>query len=240
MFEYWAILLIGFFSSFGHCVGMCGGFVTAYTMKLQSNQSLTIQGRWYTALPHLFYNLGRVITYSILGLLFGFAGEALKIIGDIRFFQGFLQLVAGILMILIALEIGGWIPTLFSDKMPGYHFIKKQLSQLFRKLNRQNIFFLGILNGLIPCGLVYAAGAKAASTASPLEGLLTMLFFGLGTIPAMLLIGIASNFISINVRKRIFKFAVILVGLLGFITFYKGLSNLYSPPPVHWHHLHQS
>ena len=240
MFDYGAIFLIGFFSSFGHCIGMCGGFVGAYSLKLGAGQPLHSTGFWYSLSPHLLYNLGRVITYSVLGVFFGLAGEAMKVIVDIRQFQGILQLIAGVLMIFIALEIGGWIPTTLSSNLPGYNAFKKGMSNFFQRLNRRNVFGLGLLNGLIPCGLVYAAGAKAASTGSAQAGMLTMLFFGLGTIPALVTVGLSANMVSARFRSNIFKLATILVFILGIFTVYKGFLNIQSPPhmtPSHLHHL---
>ncbi len=232
MLEYWAIFLIGFFSSFGHCIGMCGGFVVAYSLKLNTAQPLRVPQLLHTLSPHLLYNFGRIITYSLLGYLFGLAGEVMRVVVGLHRFQGVLQLVAGVLMILIALEIGGWIPATFSNNLPGYGAFKKVMGKFFQRLNRRNVFLLGLLNGLIPCGLVYAAGAKAASTGSANAGMLTMLFFGLGTLPAMLAVGISANMVSAKFRSNVFKIATVLVFILGVFTVYRGYTNYTTPFPA--------
>ncbi len=232
MLEYWAIFLIGFFSSFGHCIGMCGGFVVAYSLKLNSGHSARFHQLFHTLSPHLLYNLGRIFTYSMLGIIFGLVGEVTRVVVGMHKFQGVLQLVAGVLMIVIALEIGGWTPTHFSNNLPGYGVFKKVMGKFFQRLNRRNVFTLGLLNGLIPCGLVYAAGAKAASTGSIKEGMLTMLFFGLGTLPAMFAVGLSANMVSANFRSRVFKVATVLVFILGLFTVYRGYTHYITPLPA--------
>lgn len=232
MLEYWAIFLIGFFSSFGHCIGMCGGFVVAYSLKLNTGRPLPVTQLFHALSPHLLYNSGRILTYSLLGFLFGLAGEVMRVVVGMHRFQGVLQLVAGVLMILIALEIGGWIPANFSNNLPGYGVFKKMMGKFFQRLNRRNVFVLGLLNGLIPCGLVYAAGAKAASTGSPHAGMLTMLFFGLGTLPAMAAVGLSANMVSANFRSKVFKIATVLVFVLGVFTVYRGYTNYTTPLPA--------
>lgn len=219
---------------------MCGGFVTAYTLKINQNtpnQSPSILERFT---PHLLYNIGRVFTYTVLGAVFGLIGETLGVIAKLHQFQAILQVVAGALMFLIALEMANWLPSGFSGKFPGYPQFKKLAGILFKRVNKRNILGLGAVLGLIPCGLVYAAGAKAASTGNITAGMLTMLFFGLGTFPALFAVGLGANAVSVNFRSRVFKIATILVLILGVITIYRGTVMVAQPPALHQHSAHQT
>jgi sulfite exporter TauE/SafE len=98
--ELLAIFLVGFLGGFGHCIGMCGGFVMTYSLKIQETDR-TAPSKWQTIYPHLLYNSGRVLTYVILGEIFGFLGSSLGVIFALRDIQGVLQLVAGIVMVIM-------------------------------------------------------------------------------------------------------------------------------------------
>ncbi len=197
-----------------------------YTLKIRENDLRTASSRWRQISPHLLYNSGRILTYAILGEIFGFLGGTLGVIFAIRDLQGILQLLAGLVMILIGLELAGWLPGIGPDSFPGSRLFKKIVSTLFRSVSRRNIFVLGLILGLIPCGLVYVAGAKAAATQSIVGGALTMLFFGLGTFPAMMLTGLTVDLISNKLRHRLYRLAAVLVIALAFITILRGIDSL--------------
>jgi len=225
-FEYIAVFLIGFLGGFSHCIGMCGGFVMTYTLKIRENDPTSTPGRWQKITPHLLYNGGRIVTYTVLGEIFGFLGGTLGVIFAIRDLQGILQLGAGLVMILIGLDLSGWLTGLGPDSFPGTRLFKKIVTVLFQSVNRNNIFVLGLILGLIPCGLVYVAGAKAAATQSIIGGGLTMLFFGLGTLPAMIITGLTVDLISDKLRHRLYRLASILVIALAIITILRGIDSL--------------
>jgi len=225
-FDYIAVFLIGFFGGFSHCIGMCGGFVMTYSLKIRENDIMPTPTRWQKVSPHLLYNSGRVLTYTVLGEIFGLAGSTLGVIFAIRDLQGVLQLLAGVLMVLIGLDLAGRLSIFGSGEYPGIKLFKKIATLLFRSVNRRNVFVLGLVLGLIPCGLVYVAGAKAAATRSITGGALTMLFFGLGTFPAMLITGFAADLVSQNLRTRLYRVAAVLVILLAVITILRGIDNL--------------
>ncbi len=219
------IFLIGLFSSFGHCVGMCGGFVTAYTLKINAASPAVEPGFFARIRPHLLYNLGRVLTYMFLGALFGFIGETMHLVAEMRPYQGLLQAVAGIVMMIIGLDMGGWLPAALRRGFPEYGAFKTLTSGLFRRVRKNNPLGLGLAMGFIPCGLVYAAGAKAAAAGGVLPGMLTMLFFGLGTFPALLAVGMSAGAVSANVRSKVFAFATVLVIAFGLLTAYRGIHH---------------
>lgn len=189
-----------------HCMGMCGGLIAACGIRFGGGLSFSLS-----------YNAGRILSYSLLGLLMGLLGKALIAAGVFGKFQGIMPVIAGSLMMLIGLDLLGVIPKrlkvitsgLFpkglSDRLIGKHLGKSQAAP----------FVLGILNGLIPCGLLYAVGVKAAATADPVRGILTMAAFGAGTLPAMML---ASAFSGVAGRSRSgvwLKASYSLIVLLG-------------------------
>jgi sulfite exporter TauE/SafE len=224
--EFVTLFLIGFLGGFSHCIGMCGGIVLTYTLKIEENDPLIKPSRWQLIKPHFLYNMGRIITYTFLGEIFGLIGGTLGIIFAIRDFQGGLQLIAGFIMLLMGIELAGLIPSLSPDTFPGINKFKQLITSLFNRVNRKNIFGLGLVLGFLPCGLVYAVGAKAAATQSFVGGMLTMLVFGLGTFPAMLITGMSAHFISNKFRRRLYRVAAIMVMILAVFTILRGIDSL--------------
>lgn len=224
--EYLTLFIIGFLGGFSHCIGMCGGFVATYTFKIAENEPISSLSIFQKIIPHLLYNSGRLLTYMILGEIFGLIGGTLGVIFAIQNLQGGLQLFAGIIMIILGLDLAGLIPNVEPDTFPGVNLFKRVIGALFDKVNRKNIFILGMVLGLIPCGLVYAVGAKAAATQSIFGGFLTMLIFGLGTFPAMLLTGLTANLISVKLRGRLYRIAAVMIILLGIFTILRGIDAL--------------
>ncbi len=228
-----AMFILGFLSSFSHCYGMCGGFVMAYSLKTDS-----LSAGFNRIIPHLLYNSGRVITYSFLGMLFGWLGGTLQNI--IQDAQSFLFILSGLFMILIGLDLAGWINLRSKSELPGMKAYKIVIGKLLSNLSSGNIFLYGLVLGFIPCGLVYIAGAQAITSESPTQGILVMMVFGLGTIPALFLLGMGAQYFNIKFRQRIIKIAAVLVMLFGLITVVKGGLKL-TDLPMPWmkHSIHQ-
>ncbi len=226
MEEYFAVFLIGILGGFSHCIGMCGGFVMTYSLKLTDNISNNNKSFWQKFFPHLLFNGGRVFTYTILGEIFGILGSTLGFILAFRNFQGGLMLFAGIIMIVMGLDFAGFLPAHKPDTFPGINKFKNLVQSLFRRVNHRNLFGLGFVLGFLPCGMVYAIGAKAAATQSIIGGGLTMLFFGLGTLPAMILTGLTAHLISNKLRNRLYKIAAILIIILGIVTVVKSFKSI--------------
>jgi sulfite exporter TauE/SafE len=224
--ELLTIFLIGFLGGFGHCIGMCGGIVLTYTMKIEANDPLPRPTVWQTLKPQLLYNLGRLTTYTLLGQIFGLIGSTIGFVLAVRDFQGLLQIVAGLVMIILGIELGGWLPGLSSDSFPGVTAFKKLMSSMFDRVNRKNIFLLGLILGLLPCGLVYAAGAKAAASQSMVGGMLIMLSFGLGTLPAMVITGLSAHLITFRLRRYLYRLAAMMVAVMGIIALLRGFHGL--------------
>lgn len=213
MFEFVAPLMLGLMGSF-HCIGMCGPIAIVLPLNGKS---------WfYRMINGLFYNLGRTITYGFMGLVFGFAGASLTLAG----FQQKVSIAMGLVMILTVV-----IPWIFGGSFsaenlgtPVFHRIRKPLARLMQRGSTGDLFLIGLLNGMLPCGLVYVALAGAVGIGHITGSVLFMVIFGLGTIPLMLLITLLGNIISKAVRNRINKWIPFVVILLGVLFILRGLN----------------
>ena len=211
--EIFAGLVIGFFGSF-HCIGMCGPIALALPVPQSSNFKF-FAGR-------IIYNLGRVLSYALMGLLFGFIGEKLIISG----FQQTLSIFLGIFILVIV-----FIPQRFRNQILAVNIIAKAITPVkaaIGSLFRQKSFFsflsIGFLNGFLPCGFVYAGLAGAVSTGNAFNGMMFMIFFGLGTVPAMFSISIFSKFIKIDLRKKLSKLTPVFAVLLALLFIMRGMN----------------
>ncbi|WP_423129149.1 sulfite exporter TauE/SafE family protein [Gaoshiqia sp. Z1-71] len=206
-------LTLGLLGSF-HCIGMCGPIAVALPLRSHSWLSKISGG--------LLYNLGRTLTYALLGILFGLLGRGIQLAG----FQQWTSILLGILMILSVL-----FPYFFRQKISignlftGYAArLISNLQQLFRKHDWSSLFLIGLLNGLLPCGLVYVAVAGAINTNQVTDGALFMALFGLGTIPMLLAVSLTGNAISAGLRSKMRKLVPYFVVLLGILFVLRGLS----------------
>jgi len=219
------ILTTAFLGSIGHCIGMCGGIVVAYSSSKIDQKSSYVQ----QTTSHLSYNFGRVATYTILGALFGFVGQVLAFTPTTK---GILFAFTGLLMILAGLSLMGNIKFLNSAEwsVSKYAWYQNAFKKLITSKSYGSFFLLGMLNGIIPCGLVYSFAIFAASTADPLSGALVMATFGLATIPALFFLGFITKFLQRgSLRSTMMKLAAILVILYGAITLYKGYNFIVHP-----------
>jgi uncharacterized protein len=225
---YFLLLFASGFAGSFHCIGMCGGFACAF--------GRSAQGYTATVLRHLLYNIGRLTTYCFLGGLAGTLGQAFctpqglsasPLAGSLDLGQRILAIVAGLLMIAMALQMFGLL-TRFHRFAVGFGSTTLALS-LGRLLNAPGSaapLAFGVLNGFLPCPLVYAFAAQAASTAGALPGFLTMAAFGLGTFPAMLMMGGVGQFLGRAWRRRGVCLAGGLILLFGLVTIGRGLLPL--------------
>lgn len=197
---------------------MCGGFVVAYSSaKLDSNTSKSHQ-----FFSHLFYSLGRVSSYTLLGAVFGYLGS---VISFSKVSTGYFYFIVGIVMVLMGLSLMGKIKFLTSleSMLSTNTLIKPLFSKLIHSKSFASFYGLGILNGFLPCGLVYFFAISAAATSSALWGAVTMFIFGLSTIPSLLGFGFIIGFLkSGNFREVMIKVASILIILYGLYTAYLG------------------
>ncbi len=211
--NFYTALMIGLVGSL-HCIGMCGPIAISLPLGNKS--------RWRRTLGGVIYNTGRIMTYGILGALFGFLGQGIEMAG----LQRWASILIGFVLILSVV-----FPALFKRKIKIEQFLFGYAGRMvgkFRKLFAINslpsLFLIGLLNGLLPCGLVYVAVAGALNTNSILGGIGFMLVFGLGTIPVMLTIPLLGNLIGSGFRKKYRYLLSILVVALGILFVLRGLS----------------
>jgi uncharacterized protein len=218
----------GLISSFGHCLGMCGGIVAIYSARQAAQASAdgtqpTVMTRILNLLP---VHLGRITTYTIFGALIGLAGSLINQAGSMIGWQGAFSVIVGIVMLLVSLSLLGVLPPIEATLMSLSHGNSPMTSMrgLFGKRSFLSTLTIGILWGFLPCGLVFAMLVLAARAQSMLGGALTMLAFGFGTIPTLLGFGLAANLISPKLRGRLQSVAAILLMLFAVQTVLRGLA----------------
>ncbi|NQW36045.1 MAG: sulfite exporter TauE/SafE family protein [Flavobacteriales bacterium] len=205
-------LFLGLLGSF-HCLGMCGPI--AFVLPLNRDNKVK------SIAQTLLYHLGRLLSYTTIGLLFGLLGKGLYIAG----LQQNLSVLIGVLMILVVI-----IPNSILQKIkitrPIFSLVSKVkmgLGLYLKKSSLKAFFSIGILNGLLPCGLVYMALFGAVSTGSGFNGAVYMILFGLGTIPMMTAALIFGNFLKVSLRNKIQKAIPIFVIIIGVLFILRGL-----------------
>ncbi|UCE71050.1 MAG: sulfite exporter TauE/SafE family protein [Nitrospiraceae bacterium] len=218
---YLFVFTTGLLGSAGHCLGMCGPIVASYSMYDSSQQDLSLARR---AMPHLLYNAGRILTYTLIGAVMGLAGSAVNVAGKLSGFQNAIPILAGVIMILMGISITGIFGTL------SWLESKNQfIFRLGKKISRGNavwkFFPLGLILGFLPCGLSYSAFAAAAGTGNFTSGMVIAALFGLGTLPAILVFGMAASYVSAHIRGMLYKSAGALVILTGIFFLIKGIAR---------------
>lgn len=206
--ELWTSLVLGLVGSL-HCAGMCGPLALALPVAGSTRRDFVL-GR-------LLYNLGRILTYCLLGVFFGLVGQSLALAG----FQKWVSLAAGtfILFGLVATsKVGLGLPITKSVM-----WLKKSVGHLLQQRTFGSLFLLGMLNGLLPCGLVYVACAAAAATGSLSVGVLSMAAFGFGTLPVMLGLGLAGRRLQGAFQIRWQSLVPISLGVVGVLLVLRGM-----------------
>ena len=220
----YVLLFAGGLAGSLHCVGMCGVFPLALAGP---------DGR-SSVWRQVLYNLGRLNTLVFLGAVSGAAGAVFVASGPLPVLERILAIVAGAFMILVGLETLGLLVQVTAR---GAAWTRAVLGQVLGGVIRSRSWAaplaLGVFNAFLPCQLIYAFAAKAASTASVSEGMLTMLCFGLGTVPAMLALGLGRALGGPAVRGRLATAAGLLVVAFGVVTLLRGLHV--AVPGVHEH-----
>ena len=217
-------LIFGLLGSF-HCVGMCGPI--AFLLPVDRTNNVKKIGQIF------LYHFGRVLAYSIIGLVFGLIGKSLNLFG----LQQQLSILIGVLMIaVIFIPIRTFNKYNFSK--PIYKAVSKVKSALGKELKKKTpdtFLTIGFLNGFLPCGLVYMAVFGAIASGNALQGSLYMAMFGLGTIPLMTSAIYLGNFLNGQVRQRIRKAIPVLVVVIGGLFIVRGLGlgiPYISPKPM--------
>ena len=205
-------LTLGMIGSF-HCVGMCGPL--AFSLPLKNDND------WSRFSGSFLYNIGRVTTYILLGVIFGFAGKSFSIFG----FQQWLSIILGIFILLILFFSKSQLAlNVKYFQWPAYNeTIRALLGQLFFKKSNWSLYAIGILNGLLPCGLIYLAIAGATATADPIRSSFFMASFGLGTLPVMWSVSFFGNYVGLGVRKKIKRIYPVMMALTACLLIIRGM-----------------
>jgi sulfite exporter TauE/SafE/plastocyanin domain-containing protein len=220
---YSMLLLIGLFTGI-HCIAMCGGINLSQTIKKRniSEDCSKSHVDFNLLMPSILYNGGRLISYTAVGVIVGALGSVITISGR---FQGAVQFVAGIFMVIMGINMLGLFTALrrFVPQMPKI-FTQKIEGQ---KTGRGPLV-VGFLNGFMPCGPLQAMQLYALSAGSPIKGGISMFLFCAGTIPLMFALGTASSVLS-GVKgqafsRRVMQIGAVLVAALGLIMFSNGWS----------------
>jgi uncharacterized protein len=205
----WTALALGFFGSF-HCIGMCGPI------------ALAVGGKGNTSyFQHkILYNLGRSFTYALLGLVVGSLGFSLSLAG---FQQGF-SILIGLVILIFSVRYKKADQFVRIPALSGMvNWVKRILNRFLKAGGAGAYFATGLANGLLPCGMVYMALVAALGLQSPSFGAAYMFFFGLGTIPLLLVLMYSGKLISMAIRERLQRAIPYLGAVIGIIFILRGL-----------------
>lgn len=217
---YGMLFVVGILTSF-HCLSMCGGLVMSQCISRDEPVATTKgkkKDKFATLKPSFWYNAGRVLSYTLIGGLIGALGSIFQFTPTI---QGFIQLLGGAFMVIMGLNLLNVFPWLrkLNPKMP------KGLSRKVRRGARgKGPFYVGMANGLMPCGPLQAMQLFALATGNPIAGALSMFVFSLGTVPLMFGLGALSGVMSKKFASKMMAVGAVLVIVLGVTMFNRGLT----------------
>ena len=198
-----------------HCIGMCGPLVLALPTAQKTNLE-----KWGVL---FLYHFGKISSYSMLGVLFGLFGSQLPLFGV----QENISIFIGILMLIYV----GYVFVLKPKQKLGflqfnllYSSITKQLGMLFKLNNKLAFYLIGFLNGLLPCGMVYLALTSALATQNVFYGGWLMAFFGLGTVPALMMVALGGQYFGIKFRQQLQSLLPVFIFSMGVLLILRGLN----------------
>lgn len=216
-----SLFVIALSASFGHCIGMCGGIVMAYSR-------INLKNRFERFASHFVYGFGRITTYMIIGAISAFLGSGISASqstkGGFFIIIGFVMMLFGILFLLSPKALA-----FFEINIANNRIFKKLFSYFLNKNNLSSLYLLGLLNGAIPCGIVYFFALSASVSGGVLNGAIVMLVFGMATLVPMVLFGLFNSLLS-NIKYRNFmnKIFCILIAIFGAWTIVKGFRILFA------------
>ncbi len=223
-------LLFGLLSSL-HCAQMCGPIVLAYSLPMGP-----AAGRARLVISHLAYNGGRIVTYVVLGIVAGFAGGTVSLLGRLTGIANAAAIGAGVLLIVSGVAMFGVLPGTQRFAAASISIVARfvrPLAHLFSSSRPGSKAGLGLALGFLPCGLSYVALLKAMATASPMGGALTMFGFGLGTGGTLLVVGLFSSTLGRVLAPWRRTFVAAAVTIMGLLVLWRGVMPLLetSHPP---------
>lgn len=212
-------LVLGLVASVSSCIAVTGGLLLAVSTKYnETHPNLTKSERFR---PHIYFNIGRIVSYTVLGGLVGLLGSALSLSPSA---SGVLSVVVSAIMVLMGLSMLKLIPKLgrFQPRMPK--FLAHKIHNLSERNGASTPFTLGALTFFLPCGFTQALQFYALSTGSFTKSALIMFAFSLGTAPSLVSLGALSSFTGEKAKRYVMKFAGVLVILLGLTNINSGLA----------------
>ena len=221
--SYGMLFIVGLLTSV-HCIAMCGGINLSQCIpEADDDNGKTPKNK--IIFPSLLYNTGRVISYSVIGFLLG--GMGMLLTGEGRMgipllLQGILKIIAGLFMVIMGINMLGWIPLLRKFQI---RFPQRLADKINKKRRRENRpFFVGLLNGLMPCGPMQSMQIIALGSGNPVSGMAAMLMFSLGTVPLMLGFGSMVSALGKKYTKIVMRVGSVLVVVLGLAMLSQGVS----------------
>ncbi|RME50442.1 MAG: sulfite exporter TauE/SafE family protein [Caldilineae bacterium] len=214
---FFLLLTAGLLTGLSHCAGMCGPLVSAFALRRRA-------ARQEVAAPLAMFQLGRLTTYALLGAAMGAVGGVVNVAAALRGWQGVLSVGLGAAMVALGLGLMGGLPARRLESAALARAVTRRIGRLLTAEHPAAPFGLGLANGLLPCGPVYAMSLLAAATGNPARGALAMFVFGLGTLPAMLGIGLSASALGARLRRGLFRAAALLVVLVGLQLALRGLA----------------
>lgn len=209
---FYAACIMGLMGSL-HCLGMCGPIAFALPVRTHVMR--------IKILKYALYNIGRVTTYALLGYIIGIAGKGFVLVG----MQQSLSITAGVLIIISALvaytSATNMVMNRISERIRTR--LKSAFHFYFQQKSNSALFMLGILNGLLPCGMVYMAMLAALAGGSPMSGATFMIGFGLGTVPMMFTVCLVGSAVGMQWKNYVYKVAPILACLIGVLLILRGM-----------------
>jgi sulfite exporter TauE/SafE len=194
-----------------HCAGMCGPIALNLPLRGNSFTERLISG--------ILYNLGRTFMYGVMGAIFGFIGQGFLLLGV----QRWVSIAMGIVLIISVLAPFVFKRVKFTNFDFFTGFVRSSIQKLFKMRSYKGLFLIGMLNSLLPCGLVYLAIVGAIASGNFFYGSLYLVFFGLGTLPMLLTISLIGNAITSNARNILNKIIPYVVVLMGVLFILRGL-----------------
>lgn len=209
---YWAAFSMGLLGSL-HCAGMCAPIALSLPYPEQT--------RWGRLKSILLYNTGRLITYSLIGLVFGLMGKGLFFAG----WQRAVSIVMGVFLLLVSFSLINPERSLMSNNYVSraYLWLKQQLGKRLQQKGDRSIFLVGLLNGILPCGLVYLAIVGALTAEHAWQGMFYMASFGLGTFPLMIAVVWSSVWLKPGIRTFFTRFYPVFLFALAILLIWRGL-----------------
>lgn len=207
--QLWTAFLLGFVGS-AHCAGMCGPLALALP-HWGRGQSSFLLGR-------LLYNFGRIVTYALMGAVFGTLGQGVAFAG----LQRWVSLTVGAVIL-----TGLLVAPQFASRLPitrGVNWLKSALGGQLQRRAVPALFGIGLLNGLLPCGLVYVACAAATATGNVLSGMQYMIAFGAGTLPMLLAISLLGTKLQFALRFKVQRLIPVSLAIVGMLLLLRGMA----------------